>query len=333
MGTPSRAHARADIATRVAGQAGAATRAQLLAWGLTEQEIRCQVRAHRWQPTVPGVLALFTGPLPDRTRLWVATLHAGDDALLSHETAAEAYGVPGRPHDGRVHVLVGHDRKVVAPPWVRLHRTRLPQPGRAEMLEGLPPVTCIQDTILDLVDASRFPRQALHWVMASCQGGFVTPSALLSAMGRRRRVRHRQLVKDVCADISNGITTPLERRYARDVEKAHRLPEGRRQVRDQIGGRFAFRDVAYDGYGVFVELDGRLGHEGEGNAFRDRARDNAGAERGRVTLRFGWTDVATAPCESAAQVTRVLQHRGWRGTPTRCSATCALPGAQLLGVG
>jgi hypothetical protein len=314
-------------------QAGAVTRAQLLAAGVTEQQVRAQVTARRWQLALPGIAVLFTGPLPERTRLWVATLHAGDDAVLSHETAAEAHGLRLRRSDDLVHVLVGHGRKVVVPEWIRLHRTRLPQPEHATSLAGLPLATCIQDTVLDLVDDSRSPRRALHCVMAACQGGLVTPAALLSAAGRRRRIRHRQLVKDVCAEIVTGVTTPLERRYTRDVEVAHGLPEGRHQFRDRLGNRPAFHDVLYDDYDLFVELDGRLGHEGEENAFRDRTRDNAAVERGRATLRFGWTDVATAPCETAGQVARVLQRSGWRGTPTRCGPTCSLPGGWLLRVG
>lgn len=324
MPARSLAHLRGDVAALADSQAGAVSRAQLRSLGVSDEEIEAHVRGRRWCSPVPGVVVTFTGPQPRTTRWWVSVLHAGDDAVLSHETAAEAYGLRRPRADDAIHVLAAHTRKVVPPPGVVLHRTRLPQPERAVRIGSLPPLTCVEDTILDLVDQSRWERQAIHWVMAACQAKLTTPAHLLSAMGRRRRIRHRQLVKDVCSDASEGAETPLERRYLRDVERAHGLPRGRRQAKRRLSGATVFRDVEYDAHQTVVELDGRRGHEGEDNAFRDRRRDNRTAAGGRTTLRFGWTDVTTAPCESAAQVAAVLQRQGWNGLPTRCSATCTL---------
>jgi very-short-patch-repair endonuclease len=185
-------------------------------------------------------------------------------------------------------------------------------------------MTCIEDTVLDLVDLSRTRARAVHWIMLGCQARLTTPDRLLYSMGRRRRIRHRRLVKDVCADVSTGAQTPLERRYLRHVERAHALPTGRRQQHERIAGGRVFRDVDYEAYRTLVELDGRLGHEGEDNAFRDRRRDNASTVGGRTTLRFGWTDVSDSPCEVASQVIAVLRRQGWTGRPSRCSATCPL---------
>jgi hypothetical protein len=48
-----------------------------------------------------------------------------------------------------------------------------------------------------------------------------------------------------------------------------------------------------------------------------------------ATLRYGWADVATAPCETAAQVDRALRKRGYQGTVRACSPSCrALPAAR-----
>lgn len=324
MPARSRAHMRDDVAALGARQGGALSRLQLIGIGVSDEEIGGHACARRWQLPVPGVVVTFTGPMPRETRWWVAVLHAGEDAALSHETAAEVYGLrQPRPVDS-IHVLTSHSRRVVPPPGVVLHRTRLPQPERAVRIPALPPVTCVEDTVLDLVDQSRWQRQAVHWVMASCQAKLTTPAQLLSAMGRRRRIRHRALVKELCADVSEGAETPLELRYLRDVERAHGLPRGHRQTTSLLGGGMVFRDVEYVEYATVVELDGRRGHEGEENAFRDRRRDNRTVVGGRTTLRFGWTDMTSTPCEAAAQVAAVLQRHGWNGVPTRCSATCPL---------
>jgi hypothetical protein len=101
-----------------AGQAGILTRAQALAAaGLTRAGIRTRLSTGRWQRVHYGVLATFSGELPRASRLWAALLACGPDAILSHETAAEIWGLAGKP-DHRVHVTVPHRRRVSA------HRAR-----------------------------------------------------------------------------------------------------------------------------------------------------------------------------------------------------------------
>jgi len=82
------------------------------------------------------------------------------------------------------------------------------------------------------------------------------------------------------------------------------------------------RDLGYAEFGLFVELDGRLGHEGADNAFRDMDRDNAAALEGRTTLRYGWSAVMSRPCDTAVQVAALLASRGWAGRLRRCAPTC-----------
>ena len=76
-------------------------------------------------------------------------------------------------------------------------------------------------------------------------------------------------------------------------------------------------DVFYDEFGLLVELDGRLGHEGMGR-FRDMRRDNPATTEGLATLRYGHADVFGLPCEVALEVATNLIRRGWTGFPTRC---------------
>ena len=72
-----------------------------------------------------------------------------------------------------------------------------------------------------------------------------------------------------------------------------------------------------------VELDGRLGHQGEGR-FRDRRRDNRAAVDGVWTLRYGFAETFGSPCEVAAEVALVLRDRGWTGFPRLCGPACPL---------
>ena len=52
----------------------------------------------------------------------------------------------------------------------------------------------------------------------------------------------------------------------------------------------------------------------------DCARDNDDTESARVSLRYGWKDVAGSPCATAAQGGRLLASRGWQGRLRRCPA-------------
>ncbi len=68
---------------------------------------------------------------------------------------------------------------------------------------------------------------------------------------------------------------------------------------------------------VLIELDGRIGHVGEG-MWRDRRRDNAHARLSQLTLRYGWQEVCDEPCAIALEVFEVLISRGCGGYPDRC---------------
>lgn len=134
----------------------------------------------------------------------------------------------------------------------------------------------------------------------------------------------RALLLELLGEAEPGIESPLEHRYARDVERRHGLPRARAQVRDRVGGRWIRADRVYEGLGVRVELDGRLAHP-TGRTDDDTWRDNSVViERSEVTLRYRWRHVAVEPCATAGQVASALRARGWTGGATRCSPTCAL---------
>jgi hypothetical protein len=139
------------------------------------------------------------------------------------------------------------------------------------------------------------------------------------------RHRWRALLNEVLAEVEEGIASPLERRYARDVERRHGLPRGERnRPEDRLGGGRWYRDVRYPRWCTVVELDGQPAHPAD-QRFRDLRRDNAAMVQGERVLRYGWRDVAGRPSEAAGQVGTVLQARGWPGKPRRCGATCLLP--------
>ena len=128
-------------------------------------------------------------------------------------------------------------------------------------------------------------------------------------------------------DVAEGVRSYLEMHYLRDVERPHGLPKGGRQkTRPDLP---YITDVKYEKYGLIVELDGRLGHEGEGR-FRDMNRDNQHALRDELTLRYGYFDVVSRPCPMAYQVFGALIRRGYPDPFLRCTNCLGVPEAQLL---
>jgi hypothetical protein len=310
----------ADLRRVAEQQAGMLSRAQVLSAGLTDEFIRAQRDAGRWRWIHPGVCATSNAELTRAGEIWAALLYAGCGAIASHETAAELWGLtngpatPGTP----ISVTVPAHRMVAARAGIRVFRSR-----RVEQIRHpakLPPVSRVEETVLDLSDQATSLSAVLTWVTRACQRRQTQPHRLAEALARRHRVRWRRELNELLADVAEGAETPLEIRYLRTVERNHRLPAGERQRHRHADGQSQWIDVHYRDYRLIVELDGRIGHEEDGR-FRDHRRDNySTVQEACDTLRYGWTDVANRPCELAGEVAGVLRRNGWPGDHPICSA-------------
>ena len=296
------------------------SRAQALAGGLSPTQIAHRVRTGRWQRLHPGVYATFSGTVGRRARTWAALLHAGEGSVVSHQSAALEQGLC-EAEPAAIHVTVEARHRVSARPGIVLHRSRRLAAARhpARSL----PQTRVEETVLDLVDVSRGVDEVVGWLTGASQRRLTTPRLLRDAAAARTRLRHRRLVTEVLTDVDDGVASPLERRYARDVERRHGLPRGRRGVSVVIGGRRRYRDVEYTEFTTNVELEGLAYHPDDRAAHDDR-RDNEMVLRGAAVLRYGWSPVVGHPCATALEVATVLAGRGWRGRPRACRAQCAV---------
>jgi len=181
----------------------------------------------------------------------------------------------------------------------------------------------VEDAVLDLCNISP-AAGALDLILRATQRRVTTAERVRRAMGVRRHLRWRSLLMEVLAEVENGVASPLESRYHRDVECRHHLPPAIRNAPEpQAGGGHLYRDVRYRAWHVVIELDGREAHPTVG-AFRDMRRDNVAAVAGDVVLRYGWRDVIGDPCGVATQVNAVLKLGGWQGEAQPCGATCAM---------
>lgn len=299
-------------------QAGVLSRTQALHIGVSPDAVRSRVRAGHWQRLQRGVYATFTGEPSWEARLWAALCRAGPEAVLSHYTAAELAKITSQ-RTSAIHITVPRQQHLTPIPGVVLHRSSRIELARH--IGTLPPRTTINETTVDLTQCSRTLDDALAWLARACGARLTSPNLLRTAMDSRTRLRWRRELAVALDDIADGAHSILELRYLRRVERPHRLPHAKRQVRMISGRRTRYRDALYADFGVVVETDGRVAHPLE-ERWRDHHRDNAAIVDGLVTLRYSWTDITERPCLVAAEVAGALRRRGWSGAPRPCGPNC-----------
>jgi len=315
-----------DCRSLIASQGGVISRSQGSEFGLAGEEMRNRVRFADWQRVQRGVYATFSGDLARETQLWAVLLRAGADAVLSHQTAAELYGLTRQP-SSLVHLSVPHDSNPARHakiPGVVVHRSRILDATRHPVL--LPPRTRVEDTVLDLIEEMDEPADRYDLICRAIGGRFTTAARLRSALGKRSRFRDRREAEAALGDAAQGALSNLERWYLRGVERRHKFPVATRQARIKVGGRSIYLDNLYEEYLACVELDGNAAHPA-GEQWRDKRRDRQNLAVGKiVTMRFGYLDLCTqeARCRTAGEVAAVLRERG-----PRVGAGCRLAGCPV----
>jgi hypothetical protein len=285
---------------------------------MSDRQIEYRLRSGKWRRMHQGVYATFTGKPPREARLWAAVRRAGPGAMLSHETAAELHGLIDKP-GSRIHITVPSRRRPAQHRPIRdlvIHRSDQSLPDMMPPWEL--PRTRIEDTVLDLVASAATFSDAYSWISRALSRELVTTRMLREALAARKRFRWRTWLREALDDAAEGSYFPLERRYARDVERAHGLPRAQRQARRRISGTTHYKDNWYAEYRVCVELDGATYHPPE-QGWRDKRRDNINLAADDVrTYRFGLVEVTERACESAVMVATSLRRHGWQGKPRPC---------------
>ena len=314
----------AALARLLKEQDGVVSRRQLLGLGASRADVRRLLARGELVPIHPRVYVNHSGR-PTRTqRQWAAVL-ACAPAALHRESALDAHGMtrdrPDQPREDRqIHLLVARDRRISPPEGVLLervadHETWI-QPNRR------PPRATVEFALLkaagDLgsADAVGLLSDAVHQ-------GMTTAGRLVETIERLPRLRQRALLGDILRDVAAGTRSVLEQRYLRDVERAHGLPPGERQVREGTVSGVVHRDVRHRPERVLVELDGAFGHRDSVDRWADLQRDLDAALEDTLTLRAGWAQVL-APCRLAEVVATVLRRRGWAGQVCPCGDDCSI---------
>jgi very-short-patch-repair endonuclease len=260
----------AAIADRQYGVVG---RSQLLAAGVTRDEIDKRVQRGLLRKMHRGVYALGHRALKPEAYWLAAVLACGEGAALSHATAAELWGI--RPSASSfVDVVVPTRTGRAKREGIRLHTTKHPE---TTTHRGIP-VTTPARTLLDL--ATMLPKPALERAVEEAEKQRLDCTGIERYAGRPGATK---LFAELDRDHPNT-RSEFERAFLTFCED-HGLPKP--STNSIVEGMQV--DFHWASLDVVVEADS-FGHHGTRQAFeRDRQRDAilaaAGHRTGRYTVR------------------------------------------------
>lgn len=267
-------------------QHGVVARAQLLAHGLNSDAIGHRIASGRLHPVARGVYAVGR-PQLSRHGIWTAAvLGCGQDAVLSHESAAALWGIRSHEHD-QIEVSVPLEVRRRRP-GVRVHRRAL-EPSELTSRHGIP-VTALHRTLLDLARTLR--RDDLEAAINTADKYDLTDPEQLRETLESYAGRPGVAVLRTILDRRTFLLTDsqLERRFLPIARRAG-LPLPRTGQR--VNG---FRvDFYWPDLGLVVETDGLRYHRTPAQQGRDRLRDQAHVAAGLTALRFTHAQVRYEP--------------------------------------
>lgn len=299
-------------------QGGVVARWQLRELHAEDHDIRRLVRNRELAVIHPGVYVNHTGNPTWGQRAWAAVLACWPAALTGRSA------LPKPPERAPIEVMVPLDRTVRAPHGVIVRR-RARFDGYVDWAT-YPPRQLLAEAAIDAAAEGSDVGEAFSMLADLVQTKAATASALIQALGYRRRLTNRRLLTELLEDLKAGACSVLEREYLRRVERAHGLPAGERQAPDSIAGVSVERDVTYAAYGLVVELDGRSFHSSAAARDADHVRDlDAAVARGLRTVRLTHGQVLGDPCRTAIGIGELLRLGGWEGQIRSCPDCPAAP--------
>lgn len=223
-------------------RSGVASAKELASRGMSPSAIRANLDARRWQRMHPGVYLLHTGTPSWPGRAWAALVYAGwPTAILSHASAAFARGWDLLPPE-TIDVTVPYTRRTAPQPGLRTHRSR----AFLHIVDSgyEPPRTTAARTVADLLRSCPDATAATTMVLESMRRRRISVASLWAELQGDRGHPFRKVVLEALDHAGRGLQSILEVVWA-ELEVAHGLPIGRRQVKVMVGGSAQFQDVGY----------------------------------------------------------------------------------------
>lgn len=287
-------------------QGGVVSRDQLRELDITRDEVAAHLRAGRWQAVHTQSMAVHTAPLAEVGRWWAAVFEAGHRGCLDGASSLIAGGLQHYT-EPTIRVSVPRGVLVRRAVGVTIRQTR-----RLELSDVMPTgIPRTRNHVAAVRGAlwARSDKQATLLLTMSVQQGLTTGELLGGELLRVRRARRRMHLAAVVSDLVDGVRSLGEHEFA-TLCRLHGLPEPTRQaLRKGRDGRL-YLDVAWEEWGVVVEIDG-IHHTWATNVVADALRQNTVTLGNAIVLRLPLVGLRVAEAAFFEQIEDALVARGW----------------------
>lgn len=271
----------------VRAQHGVVARRQLLALGFSQKAIRHRLSNGRLHRVHQGVYAVGRPSLSPHGRWMAAVLACGEEAVLSHSSAAALWRIGFEVRDAiEISLPSPFQRRR---PGLRIYRRESLRGRDLTSEHGIPVTTPIQ-TLIDL--ALRLDRRGIERAINEADKyDLVHPPELRKALDERVGEPGAPRLRHILDRRTFRLTREeLERRFLPLARKAGLpTPHTGRWVND-----FEV-DFYWPDLGLVVETDGLRYHRTPAEQGRDRLRDQAHTAAGLTQLRFTHEQVRYEP--------------------------------------
>jgi hypothetical protein len=283
----------AVLAEMAARSHGVVTRAQLLAAGITKDEIAHRVRTGSLQREHPGVYRVGHRARSVEATFLAAVWACGEGAVLSGRAAANLWGLI-RGSAPAPEVTAPSKRRVQG---VTTHRARHIE----RTTHGGIPITTVPRTLVDL--AAHLPLDAL--ARACHEAGVLhdtTPGQVEAVLAKRPRVKGAKRLRTVTSGDVQVTLSELERRFQKRLREAG-LPLPKTNKRAH--GRRV--DCRWPDHRLTVELDSYRYHHSRHAWEQNRRREREARARGDEFRRYTYGDVVESPRLMLAELRALLR--------------------------
>jgi very-short-patch-repair endonuclease len=283
------------VAELAAAQHGVVALWQLSRFGLTMRIAERRVATGRWHRVHQGVYAIGHPSLTDYGELMAAVLACGSEAVLSHVSAAELWGLTNG-HRDRVDVTAPGRRGRI-PGGINAHRhNSLVDEDRA-VVNGIP-CTSVARTLLDVAGTTQIweLRRLIEKAEVKRLLDHGAVRRLIRRSRGRRGVARLRMVLDDLHPKTKRTRSPLERRFLRMCSRAL-LPPPEVNVLLDLDGLCIEADFLWRDARLVVETDGRQTHDTATAFEADRRRDQRLTLAGWRVIRCTWSQVINEPAD------------------------------------
>ena len=290
--------ADASIAAIAGRQDNVISREQLAALGVGRGVIARHLERRRWQRLHRNVYLIGAAPPTLRAAARAAALTCGEDAVISHRTAAALYGL--MPAGGDVHVTVP-GRNPGERTGIRTHRVTTLSFIDVVIRDDLR-LTSPARTICDVAgtESLSVTERALNEARVQ---RLVTDSALERVIERTPTLKGSSVIRELLrAQEDSGYTRSEAERRMRRLAKAAGLAQPLTNTR-LLGHEV---DFLWPDQRLVVEVDGYQFHGHRQRFERDRRRDQQLVAAGYRVVRVTWIQLRDEPIAVITSIAQAL---------------------------